>query len=125
MKCSQFAGSSEGFGLALILVILWAISGPAFEFSSTWQMGINTATTIVTFLMVFLIQRSQNKDVAALHAKLNELIASKDGASNRLINIEDGDEQSLEEIKHHYQHLSGSDDATTGIKSIADSVVGT
>jgi low affinity Fe/Cu permease len=87
---TAWAGSSWGFGAALALVLAWLVTGPLFGFSDTWQLVINTGTTIVTFLMVFLIQRTQNKDALALHLKLNEIVAAIDGASNRLIDVERG-----------------------------------
>ena len=82
---TRWTGSSAAFGGATSIVLLWALLGPAFHYSDTWQLVINTGTTIVTFLMVFLIQRSQNKDALAIHLKLNELVAAIEGASNRLI----------------------------------------
>src|SRR5258708_7128867 len=97
--CSKFTGSSLGFALALLVITVWAFSGPFFRFSSVWQITINTITTIITFLMVFLIQRAQNKDVQALNIKLNELLVSQTGASNRLVNIEEKTEIELEEMK--------------------------
>jgi low affinity Fe/Cu permease len=87
-------------------VIGWAVLGPAFAFSDTWQLVINTGTTIVTFLMVFLIQRSQNKDSQALHLKLNEIVAALQGASNRLINVEDLTEAEVLTLHRHYQKLA-------------------
>ena len=118
--CTAFAGSSAGFTSALALIVIWALTGPVFKYSETWQIVINTATTIITFLMVFLIQRTQNKHVIALHAKLNELIASCDGASNRLVNIEDLNEEELKEIRRRYHTLSDSADVTKTRKSIED-----
>src|SRR6478735_11536495 len=85
---SRFTGRPLCFILAMLVVITWIVTGPLFHFSDTWQLVINTGTTIITFLMVFLIQRSQNKDSRALHLKLNELIASLKGPSNRLVDIE-------------------------------------
>ena len=84
---TRIAGSPWAFAVALGCVILWAITGPAFNFGESWQMVINTGTTIVTFLMVFLIQRAQNKDALAIQLKLNELVAAMAGASNRLIDV--------------------------------------
>src|ERR1044072_5708175 len=84
---TQFTGSTAAFGIALGVVVVWALVGPIFGFSDTWQLVINTGTTIVTFLMVFLIQRSQNKDSLAIHLKLNELVAAMRGASTRLIDV--------------------------------------
>ena len=99
-------GSSAALAVAALVIIVWAASGPFFHFSDTWQLVINTGTTIVTFLMVFLIQRSQNKDSRALHLKLNELVAALDGASNRLIDAEDLTEAELELLHKHYKQLS-------------------
>jgi low affinity Fe/Cu permease len=98
-------GSTLGFSLAALLIVGWLVTGPLFGFSDTWQLSINTLTTIVTFLMVFLIQRSQNKDSLAVQLKLNELVASKKGASNRLIDIEDLTEHELEVLHQHYRRL--------------------
>ncbi|MFY3678334.1 low affinity iron permease family protein [Achromobacter xylosoxidans] len=92
---TRWAGSPVAFGLALIAVILWGISGPAFGYSETWQLVINTGTTIVTFLMVFLIQQSQNKDSEALHLKLDELLIALEGADERLVDAERLDEDKL------------------------------
>src|SRR5882757_2074643 len=88
-KVTNAAGSPTAFISAFLIIILWGVTGPVFRYSDTWQLAINTGTTIVTFLMVFVIQQSQNKDTKALHLKLNELIACNQGASNRLIDIED------------------------------------
>lgn len=99
-------GSSAAFILAAMVVIVWAVSGPIFNYSETWQLVINTGTTIITFLMVFLIQKAQNKDSRALHLKLNELIAAMEGASNRMVNIEDLSEKELEQIHHYYVRLA-------------------
>lgn len=92
--------------LAFLIVLGWAVTGPFFNYSDTWQLVINTGTTIITFLMVFIIQQSQNKDTAAIHLKLNELIASSDHASNRLIDIEDLTEEELRLLKSFYIKLS-------------------
>jgi low affinity Fe/Cu permease len=104
-KATRWTGSSPGFSIACAIVLVWVAVGPLFAFSDTWQLTINTATTIVTFLMVFLIQRSQNKDSLALQLKLNELVAAIEGASNRLIDIEDLSEEELEVLHKHYQRL--------------------
>ena len=103
---TKWSGSSWGFGSALAIVAIWAITGPIFKWSNTWQLVINTGTTIVTFLMVFLIQRTQNKDGMAIQLKLNELVAAIEGASNRLIDIEDLSERELEVLHRHYQTLA-------------------
>lgn len=92
---TKWAGSPVAFGIALIAVVLWAISGPAFGFSETWQLVINTGTTIITFLMVFLIQQSQNKDSEALHLKLDELLIAVKGADEQLVDAERLDEDKL------------------------------
>src|SRR5215216_515722 len=105
-RAAEFAGSSWSFILASGLVLAWLITGPLFGFSDTWQLVINTSTTIVTFLMVFLIQRSQNKDSRAMQLKLNELVAAKKGASNRLVNVEDLSEDELDTLHKHYATLA-------------------
>lgn len=92
--------------LAMGLILAWALLGPVFDYSDTWQLFINTGTTIITFLMVFIIQQSQNKDTVAIHLKLNELIASQHNASNRLIDVEDLTEEELEVLKKFYVKLS-------------------
>lgn len=99
-------GSPWAFIIALSLIIFWAASGPVFDYSDTWQLVINTGTTIITFLMVFIIQQSQNKDTAAIHLKLNELIASNDRSSNRLVDVEDLTEEELMILKEFYIKLS-------------------
>jgi low affinity Fe/Cu permease len=103
---SRKAGSPVASILAFLLVLVWAITGPIFNFSDTWQLVINTGTTIITFLMVFIIQQSQNKDTAALQLKLNELIASNEKASNRLVDVEDLSEEELRVLKDFYIRLS-------------------
>jgi low affinity Fe/Cu permease len=100
------AGSTPAFIIALSLVICWAITGPMFNYSEEWQLVINTGTTIITFLMVFLIQKSQNKDSLAIQLKLNELVASHEFASNRLVNVENMTEDELKVIKKYYAYLS-------------------
>jgi low affinity Fe/Cu permease len=102
---THWTGTSWAFGLAVGLIAVWLVTGPLFQFSDTWQLVINTSTTIVTFLMVFLIQRSQNNDAHAIQLKLNELLAAVQGASNRLINIEDLSEHELDVLHKHYRHL--------------------
>ncbi|MEJ1240724.1 low affinity iron permease family protein [Chryseolinea sp. T2] len=109
-KVSKFVTRATGrpaaFITAFLVVLIWAITGPIFGFSDTWQLVINTGTTIITFLMVFIIQQSQNKDTMAIQLKLNELIASQKSASNRLIDIEDLSENELETLKRFYIKLS-------------------
>ncbi len=102
---TKFSGGTTAFIIAISIVIVWCASGPIFNFSETWQLVINTGTTIITFLMVFLIQRAQNKDSLAIQLKLNEIIASTNGASNRLIDVEDMSEKDLKVIKAYYEQL--------------------
>ena len=105
-KVTKLTGKPAAFIASFVIILLWAVTGPIFGFSDTWQLVINTGTTIVTFLMVFVIQHSQNKDTMALHLKLNELISATKSASNRLIDIEDLSEQELETLKKFYVTLS-------------------
>ncbi|QIX60172.1 low affinity iron permease family protein [Hymenobacter sp. BT18] len=98
---TQFVGSTLAFCLAVGTVLVWAVTGPLFHYSETWQLVINTGTTIITFLMVFLIQRAQNKDSLVMHLKLNELLAATKGASNRLINAQDFTEHEIQ-LLHQY-----------------------
>src|SRR5438045_2281939 len=104
-KATDWSGSTAAFLLALLLIVVWAASRPLWDNFDTWQLVINTATTIITFLMVFLIQRAQNKDSQAIHLKLNELVAAVEGASNRLINVEDLSEQEVQILHAHYCKL--------------------
>lgn len=103
---TRLSGKPMAFILSFILVIVWALTGPIFKFSDTWQLVINTGTTVITFLMVFIIQQTQNKDTVALHLKLNELIACNENASNRLIDIEDLTEDELQIVKKFYVRLA-------------------
>jgi low affinity Fe/Cu permease len=103
---TRATGSSTAFLIALLIILIWAVTGPIFKFSDTWQLVINTGTTIVTFLMVFLIQQAQNKDSLAIQLKLNELIACEERASNRLIDVEDLTQEELEILKKFYIRLS-------------------
>jgi low affinity Fe/Cu permease len=105
-KASQAAGSFWAFSAALLIVLAWATTGPIFHYSETWQLVINTGTTIVTFLMVFVIQHAQNKDMRAVQLKLNELIAAVEGASNRLIDVEDLTDRELEHLYSRFQTLA-------------------
>ena len=105
-KVTKATGSTPAFLVALLTVIVWAITGPLFQYSETWQLVINTGTTIVTFLMVFLIQKSQNKDSMAIQLKLNELVAAHEFASNRLIDIEDLSEKEIDALHDYYLKLS-------------------
>jgi low affinity Fe/Cu permease len=99
-------GQPVTFALAVFVIIAWAVSGPIFKWSDTWQLVINTGTTIITFLMVFLIQSTQNRDSEAVHIKLDELLRISPGAHNVLINLEELDEAELEKIRMVYEHLA-------------------
>ena len=114
---TQWVGSSWAFAIALAAVLVWALSGPLFGYSDTWQLIINTSTTVITFLIVFLLQRSQNKDSQAIHIKLNEIVAVLEGASNRLIDVEDLSEDDLETIHAHFQKLADMASAEGSISS--------
>ncbi|MGI9652613.1 low affinity iron permease family protein [Chryseobacterium sp. RLHN22] len=103
---TKFTGSSYAFLAAVAIVVIWAVSGPVFHYSETWQLVINTGTTIITFLMVFLIQKSQNKDSKAIQIKLNELIAANEKASNRIVDIEDLTEKELDQLHCYYEKLA-------------------
>src|SRR5947208_15543062 len=103
---TRWTGSTGAFGCALGAIVVWALIGPVFGFSDTWQLAINTSTTIVTFLMVFLIQRAQNKDSLAVHLKLNEIVAALTGASNRLVDVESLSEKDLAQLHRFYSELS-------------------
>src|SRR5256885_3091915 len=124
-KVTKLTGSPGAFIIALSTIIAWAVTGPIFKYSDTWQLVINTGTTIITFLMVFLIQQSQNKDTLALQIKLNELIAANKNASNRLIDSEDLTEKELEVLKKFYIKMSEKAKKEQDLKqthSIADAV---
>ena len=103
---ARTSGHPSTFGLAVGVILLWAITGPIFGFSDTWQLVINTATTIVTFLMVFLIQNTQNRDGTAVQLKLDELIRAMKGAENSVLSLEDMSEEELERLKAHYYQLA-------------------
>jgi low affinity Fe/Cu permease len=104
-RAALWAGSTPALVAAVSLIVVWLATGPLFGFSDTWQLVMNTATSIITFLMVFLIQRSQNKDALALQLKLNELVAAMQGASNRLIDVESLSEKELDTLHRHYRRL--------------------
>ena len=103
---THWTGSTSAFLIACLVIITWLVTGPMFRFSDTWQLIINTGTTIITFLMVFLIQRAQNRDALAVQLKLNEIVAALEGASNRLISSEDLSEEELKVLRIHYQRLA-------------------
>jgi len=114
-KITKATGSATASVLSFSVIIVWALTGPLFKFSDTWQLVINTGTTIITFLMVFIIQQSQNKDTTAIQLKLNELIACNENASNRLIDIEDLTDQELVVIKKFYIKLSKLAEKENGV----------
>lgn len=103
---ARVSGRPVTFGLALAVLLVWAITGPLFGFSDTWQLIINTGTTIVTFLMVFLIQNTQNRDAEAMHLKLDELIRATRGAKNALLDLEELTEEELDEHRRHYEAMA-------------------
>ena len=103
---TEWSGRPWAFGVALLLIVLWAGTGPLFGFADTWQLVINTGTTIITFLMVFVIQQTQNKDTQALELKLNEIVAAISGASNRLIDVESLTSAELALLHNHYRELA-------------------
>ena len=105
-RVTEATGRPWAFAIALATVLVWGTTGPVFGFSDTWQLVINTGTTIVTFLMVFLIQQAQNKDTHAIELKLNELVAAMQGASNRLIDVESLSDEDLETLRRFYQQLA-------------------
>lgn len=105
-KTARLTGTSLTFSIAIGVILLWAVTGPLFRFSDTWQLVINTGTTIITFLMVFLIQNTQNRDSEAIHLKLDELIWATQGAKNSLINLEDMTQEELDKIKNQFSKLA-------------------
>ncbi|MES1226978.1 MAG: low affinity iron permease family protein [Bacteroidota bacterium] len=106
IRVTKLTGSTSAFIIAFCLVIVWGATGPVFHYSENWQLVINTGTTIITFLMVFLIQKAQNKDSLAIQLKLNELVAAHEFASNRLVDIENIPEEELKIIQKYYSQLS-------------------
>jgi len=122
-QATRATGTSVAFVLAVLVIFVWAITGPIFHYSDTWQLAINTGTTVVTFLMVFLIQRAQNKDALAIHLKLNEIVAAMEGASNRLIDVEDLSEPEIDALRKYYKRLielAREDDKLTMTHSIEE-----
>ena len=105
-RAAHWAGHYLAFLAAVLIIVIWAATGPFFKFSSTWQLVINTGTTIITFLMVFLIQNSQNRDAMAVHLKLDELLRAVNEADNEMMTAEDDDEKELEDLKKDYMKLS-------------------
>jgi low affinity Fe/Cu permease len=122
-QATKATGTSLAFVTAVGVIVVWGITGPIFHYSDTWQLVINTGTTIITFLMVFLIQRAQNKDALAIHLKLNEIVAALEGASNRLIDVEDLSEPEIDALRNYYKRLielARKDDVLTTTHSIEE-----
>ena len=122
-EATRATGTSVAFVIAVLVIVVWGVTGPLFHYSDTWQLVINTGTTIVTFLMVFLIQRAQNKDALAIHLKLNEIVAAMEGASNRLIDVEDLTEPEIDALRNYYKRLielAREDDQLTATHSIEE-----
>jgi len=122
-QATKATGTSFAFVLAVLVIVVWGVTGPIFHYSDTWQLVINTGTTVVTFLMVFLIQRAQNKDALAIHLKLNEIVAAMEGASNRLIDVEDLSEPEIDALRKYYKRLielARTDDVLTTTHSIEE-----
>ena len=118
-KTSQIVGSSWAFLLAVLLIVVWAATGPIFKYSDTWQLVINTSTTIITFLMVFLIQNTQNRDAKAIHLKLDELLKGVKGARTQLVDLEDLSDKELEELQKEFKRLKHSESSKSSSKKSA------
>jgi low affinity Fe/Cu permease len=110
-KTSNAVGSAWAFSIAIVIIIIWGLTGPIFGFSDTWQLIINTGTTIVTFLMVFLIQNTQNRDARVIHLKLDELIRVTKSARNHLVDLEDLSDNEIRELEREFQRLRERGDA--------------
>ena len=104
-RCSVMLGSAWAFAGAVLVIVVWILTGPTFHFSDTWQLIINTATTVITFLMVFLIQNTQNRDAKAMHLKLDEMIRALKGARNQLVDLEDLSDEDLKKLEEQFQRL--------------------
>jgi low affinity Fe/Cu permease len=104
-RSSVMLGSAWAFAAAVLAILIWILTGPTFHFSDTWQLIINTATTIITFLMVFLIQNTQNRDAKAMHLKLDELIRAIQGARNELVDLENLSDEELKKLEEQFQHM--------------------
>jgi low affinity Fe/Cu permease len=117
---SRQCGRASTFAVACVVIVMWAVTGPVFHYSDTWQLIINTGTTIVTFLMVFLIQNTQNRDSAALHLKLDELIRVSQSARNKLLDLEDLTEEELNRLKGSFTKLAGTPDNALLLEAVDD-----
>ena len=113
---ARATGQPAAFVIAVSIILVWAVSGPVFGFSDTWQLVINTGTTIVTFLMVFLIQNTQNRDSEAIQVKLDEIIRAIEGADNALLDLEELDEKELDVIREHYEEMA--EEARNALKEV-------
>ena len=107
---SEMVGSAWAFILAVVIIVVWGVTGPLYGFSDTWQLIINTGTTIITFLMVFLIQNTQNRDAKAIHLKLDELIKANEGARNSMINLDKLSDEQLAELEAEYKRICDTDE---------------
>lgn len=116
-KTSELVGTSWAFITAVVIILVWAITGPMFHYSDTWQLVINTGTTIITFLMVFLIQNTQNRDAKAIHLKLDELIKATKGARNRMIDLDALSDQQLKDLEEEYKRICARDGDDDGVKA--------
>jgi low affinity Fe/Cu permease len=118
-KTSEAVGSSWAFILAVLIIIVWATTGPIFHYSDTWQLVINTGTTIITFLMVFLIQNTQNRDAKAIHLKLDELIKATEGARNHMIDLDKLSDEQLKKLEAEYKRICevGDDENSDGLRT--------
>ncbi len=112
-RTSEIVGSSWSFIAAIVIIVMWGMSGPVFHYSDTWQLVINTSTTIITFLMVFLIQNTQNRDARAIHLKLDELIKATKGASNTIIDLDELSDEQLKQLEAEYNRLCTSGDESS------------
>jgi low affinity Fe/Cu permease len=108
VRCGIWVGSAYAFAAGVFVILAWAVTGPLFHFSDTWQLVINTGTTIITFLMVFIIQYTQNRDTQAINLKLDELLRAVESARNALIRVEDNSDEKLDEIKKEFQEIAGT-----------------
>jgi low affinity Fe/Cu permease len=122
-KSSAILGSAWAFAAAILIIVVWALTGPTFHFSDTWQLIINTGTTIVTFLMVFLIQNTQNRDAKAVHLKLDELIRAVKGARNKLVDLEKMSEEDLKTLETEFERIHQAAEHTTRAAANAESIV--
>lgn len=124
-RTSELVGTSWAFILAVLIVVVWATTGPMFDYSDTWQLVINTGTTIITFLMVFLIQNTQYRDAKALHLKLDELIKATGGARNSMIDLDKLSDQQLKELEEDYKRICTADDdgaASVGRRAVREEI---